>query len=86
MGAESAECMGKSSLMSSHRSTVAGDGGHLGRGHDDVEHAEVLLEAVAHKDGARIYQVAQLEVRRLVRGEVVPRQRRVQITRHLRVS
>ena len=57
--------------------------GHLRGGHEDVEHAEVLLEAVADKDGARIDEVAQFEVRRLVRGQVVPRLRRVQVARHL---
>lgn len=38
---------------------------------------------MADEDGARIDEVAQFEVRRLVRGQVVPRLRRVQVARHL---
>ena len=56
---------------------------HLGRRDQDVKHAEVLLEAVAHKDAADVDQVAQLEVGLLQGGEVVGRRRRVQVTRHL---
>ncbi len=56
---------------------------HLCGGHEDVEHAEVLLKAVANEDGARVDQVAQFEVGRLVGGQVVARLRRVQVTWHL---
>lgn len=35
---------------------------HLAGRHNYVEHAEVLLEAMAHKNAAAVHQEAQLEV------------------------
>ena len=37
----------------------------------NVEHAEVLLEAMPHKNAANIHQIAQLQVGLLQGGEVM---------------
>ena len=52
----------------------------LGR-HDDVDHLEVLLQAVADEATAGVDQLAQLQVGRLHRGDVVARDRRVEVAR-----
>ena len=56
---------------------------YLGWRDQDVEHPEVLLEAVPHKDAPHVHQVAQLEVGLLQRGQVVWRQVRIQVSWHL---
>ena len=56
---------------------------HLGGGHEDVQHAEILLEAMPHKDAPDVHQVAQLQVGTLERGQVVQRLRGVQVAGHL---
>ena len=58
-------------------------GTDLLRRHRDVEHAQVGLQAVADQHAAGVHQVAQLQVRALERGQVPPRQRRVQVARNL---
>ena len=52
---------------------------HLLRRHSHVDHLEVLLEAVPNKDAASVDQLAQLEVGRLHRLDVMTRDRRVEV-------
>ena len=49
--------------------------------HDDVDHLEVLLQPVADEAAAGVDQLAQLQVGRLHRGDVVARDRRVEVAR-----
>ena len=49
----------------------------------DVDGFEVMAQVMAHKDTARVHQVAQLEVGLLHGGQVVGGHLGVQITRHL---
>lgn len=67
-----------------HTTTTAGrrPGAHLAGRHHNVDHAEVLLQAVPHKHRAAVHQVAQLEVGVLEGGEVVRGAGRVQVARH----
>ncbi len=53
------------------------------RWHDDVYGLKVMTQVMAHKDAARVHQVAQLQVGLLHGGQVVGRHLGVQITRHL---
>ena len=50
-------------------------------GHHEVDDPEVVLEPVAHKDGARIHQEAQLLVRGLQRGQMLGAEVGIQVTR-----
>ena len=59
------------------------EGADLRRRHRNVEHAQVGLQAVADQHAAGVHQVAQLQVGALERGQVPPRQRRVQVARDL---
>mgnify|MGYP001193798074 CR=1 FL=1 len=64
----------------------AAAGRALGRRHllgreREVDDLEVLREAVADEAAARVGELAELDVRRLHRGDVVRRHRRVQIAR-----
>lgn len=52
----------------------------MGR-HKYVDHAEVLFQAMPHKNASQIGQVAQLQVRRLQGCEVVLAHRGVQVSR-----
>ncbi len=53
------------------------------RWHDDVDGLEVMTQVMAHKNAARVHQVAQLQVGLLHGGQVVGRHLGIQITRHL---
>lgn len=53
------------------------------RWHNDIDGLEVMTQVMAHKDAARVHQVAQLQVGLLHGGQVVGRHLGVQITRHL---
>ena len=60
--------------------------GDLLRWHNDVDGLEVMTQVMAHKDAARVHQVAQLEVGLLHGGQVVGGHLGVQITRHLHTN
>jgi len=53
---------------------------YLIAGHDEVDDTEIILEAVAHKDGARVHDEAQLLIRGLERGQVLRAEVGVQVT------
>ncbi len=53
---------------------------YLIAGHHEVDDTEIILEAVAHKDGARVHDKAQLLIRGLERGQVLRAEVGVQVT------
>jgi len=52
---------------------------YLIAGHHEVDDTEIVLEAVAHKDGARVHDEAELLIRGLERCEVLGAEVCVQI-------